>query len=86
MTTDSRIDVQADTKSSLSSNSGYDTDLSNEGNSYCILKHLRNAPPAKMLIYCQNVIFELCGKLNLKVPSFSLHSIRNSKRCGLCLP
>ena len=25
--------------------------------SYYILKDFRNAPPAKMLIYCQNVIF-----------------------------
>ena len=27
-----------------------------------ILKDFRNAPPAKMLIYCQNVIFSLCEK------------------------
>ena len=27
-----------------------------------ILKDFKNAPPAKMLIYCQNVIFQLCEK------------------------
>ena len=43
-----------------------------------ILKHFRNAVPAKMLIYCQKLMFSLS----------SLHhdSKRTLKRCGLWLP
>ena len=39
-----------------------------------------------MLIFVDNWIFSSFEKENWQVPSFSLHSKRKSKRCGLRLP